>query len=270
MSTLRVVGAFLRRDWQIERSYRAAFVFRLTTALASLATFFFIDRLIPLGTAQALSAYGGRYFPFVLVGLAFARYMGAGLSSIGGALRSEQVEGTLEHLLMMPIRPVQLVLGCLAWDLVVATLEVLTYLALGGLCFGAWLTQANSFAAVVMVLLTIVSLSGLGIIAACGVLYFREADPVNWALQGLMKLLSGVIFPVAVMPPGLQALAQLLPLTHALEGLRQTLLLGAGLPQVVPQCLILLGVACLCWPLGLWLLGRTLNYLRARGSLNHR
>ena len=60
------------------------------------------------------------------------------------------------------------------------------------------------------------------------VLAFKRADPSSWLVQGLSYLLGGVYYPVAVLPEWGQTLANILPITHALEAMRKLLLLGVS------------------------------------------
>jgi ABC-2 type transport system permease protein len=58
--------------------------------------FFFLSRLVGEGIAGQLEPYGGNYFSFVLIGVAFTDYLSVSLSSFAGQIRSAQMQGTLE------------------------------------------------------------------------------------------------------------------------------------------------------------------------------
>ena len=112
--------------------------------------------------------------------------------------------------------------------------------------------------------------SSLGVLSTCGVLLFREADPVTWILSGLMKLLGGVFFPVALLPEALQGLSRLLPLTYGLEGLRRAVLTGTPLTELGGVCLTLGAFSLVLWPLAVVTLCSTLNRLKTAGTLSFR
>jgi ABC-2 type transport system permease protein len=77
------------------------------------------------------------------------------------------------------------------------------------------------------------------------------------------------LYPVSVLPSWLQPFANLLPITHALEAIRQILLNGAALKQVYNEMLALALFAVLFLPLGLTAFGYGLRLAKREGSLIH-
>lgn len=270
MGEWRKVWAFVRRDWWIHSSYRLSAFISLAHILFTLASFFFISRLVAPPTSPALAPYGGAYFPFVVLGLAFSRYLATGVLSFAGSLRDEQVQGTLEAILTTPTRSVTLIGGGLAWEMLWTTGEVLLYVGLGAACFGLDLGRINVLASLVLLVLSIGTLSSLGVLSASAALLYKEFNPVGWILGGLMRLVSGVYFPVAILPGWLEALARVVPLTYALEGLRQAVLVGAPLSRLWKETLALCGFALVLWPLALLSFSWTLRRLKATGTLSFR
>lgn len=262
--------AFLTRDWRIASSYRLSMVLTLTQAIFTAAVYFFIGRLIDPHGAPALAPYGGSYFPFVLLGLAGARFVAPSLQGVARSLREEQLQGTLEAMLVSPAPLAAIVLGGVLWEFLWAAVEVALYLVIGGALFGVSLAKADLFAGGVMLLLMVGSLSSFGVLSASVVLLVKESDPVNWLLGGLMRLVSGVYFPVAMLPAGLQWLAKAFPLTYGLEGLRQALLLGTPLTQLKSACLALAVFLVLVWPVALASLSWSLARLKRAGALSFR
>lgn len=267
---MRILAAFLKRDWAIRSSYRLSFFISLGHVVFATAMFFFIGNLIDPHHSSALAPYGGAYFPFVLLGLVGSRYLVTSLSSFGGSLRAEQLQGTLEALLTTPTAHVTILLGGAVWELLWATLEVALSLVLGVVVFGVTFDQMNVPASLVVLCLSVVSLSSLGVLSASSILLFKESDPVSWVLEGLMKLLSGVYFPVMLLPGWLEPLAKLFPLTYALEGLRQAVLMGRSLDELGQVCVVLGVFAAVCWPLALLSFSWTLKRLKTTGALSFR
>ncbi|MBI3088573.1 MAG: ABC transporter permease [Candidatus Omnitrophica bacterium] len=262
--------AFLRRDWLIRSSYRTAFAVTLAHIVFTVASFFFISRLVDSRPSPTLAPYGGAYFPFVVLGLAFSRYLTASLSSFAGSMREEQLQGTLESILTTPTSPLTVVLGGAAWELLWTTVEVIVYVGLGVFVFGMDLSLMNIPAGLVVLGLLILSLSSLGVLSVSGILLFKEFDPVTWLLGGLMRLVSGVYFPLVLLPGWLQAVAAWLPLTYGLEGLRQAVLLGRPLAELGRVCLALGAFAVVGWAVALAAFSWTLNRLKRTGALSFR
>ena len=105
MSRLAVTAAFIRRDWQTDLSYRAAFGLELAGLVLSLAIFFYLGRVIDNREFSADQGLDGGYFGFVAIGLALFQIIRASLASFSRKLRDEQTTGTFEALLATPASP---------------------------------------------------------------------------------------------------------------------------------------------------------------------
>lgn len=269
MVFLKTAAAFIRRDWLVHASYRASLLFGMAGALMAMVPFFFVGKLVDSNASNVVSAYGG-YFPFVLLGLACSRYVTASLSAFGGVLREEQLQGTLEAMLATPASSVVILLGGAFWPFLWTTLEVILYLSVGAALFGVSFGSMNVPAAILVLALLILSLSSIGVLSACGLLLFKEADPVNWALGGLMRLVGGVYFPVALLPNWLKAVAGWFPLTYGLDGLRQVILAQASL-NAIAAILFNLGIfAAAGWALAMPAFLWTIRRLKQSGTLSFR
>ena len=86
---LRLLYEFLRRDAKIAVSYRLQFFFQVSSVLSVCITFFFLSIMMRRveGTIESLQTYGGRYFGFVLIGLAFSSYLDSALRILAQAIR---------------------------------------------------------------------------------------------------------------------------------------------------------------------------------------
>ena len=71
---LRKALAFIRRDFQIESSYKMSFVMNIVDSMMILIFFYFLSQLVSRGESRYLDRYGGNFLSFSVVGLAFARY----------------------------------------------------------------------------------------------------------------------------------------------------------------------------------------------------
>lgn len=82
-----------------------------------------------------------------------------------------------------------------------------------------------------------------------------------------LLLVSGVYYPVEVLPKAFQALAVVSPAWYVLEGSRAALLEGANLVALWPEIWPTLVLAVLMVPGGLWIFGRAERYAKRRGKL---
>ena len=259
--------AFLRRDLRTARSYRFAFVLQLVGVASGLWMYFFLSQTVAGNRAPALSAYGGSFFGFVLVGVAFWGLLSTGFLGTLQAIRTEQRNGTLEALLVAPVPAWLVVLGGVVQPLLLGCLDLVVYLAGGALFFGVDWGQANWVSLVVLLALAVAHTAALGLFLTALILVVKRGDAAAGVLGAGLGLLTGIFYPVEVLPPALQFLAGLLPLTHALRGMRLALFRGAGLLTLAPE-IALLGLSTLLLAaLGAWALDRALDRARAAGSL---
>ncbi|NUM48131.1 MAG: ABC transporter ATP-binding protein/permease [Anaerolineales bacterium] len=265
----RIAGAFLQRDWHMETSYRLAFLLDFISIFFSVAVFYFVGELIGVQTAPFLAEFGGDYFAFVLVGIAFSRYFGVGISSFASNLRQAQTTGTLEAMLATPTPLSTIILSSSLWNFGFATLQVLAYLFVGWLFLDVPIGQGNLLAAVLILLLSIVVFSSLGILAASFVMVLKRGDPITWAFNVLFTLLGGVYYPITILPAWMQTLSTFLPVTYGLQAMRLALLQDAPWAAILPEIIPLALFGLVLLPLSLFAFRFAVRRARQDGSLAH-
>ncbi len=266
-SILNRAVAFLRRDLRVQLSYRLATLLQILGVVFSVSAFYFLARIFGQAALPLLAEYGGDYFAFVLIGIAFAGYQAVGLSAFSEAIRAGQTQGTLEALLVTPTRLEGILAASGLWSFLQASLQVLLYLLFGVVLFGVPLSRANVGTALLILLLSIAAFTGLGILSASFVLVTKRGNPVNFVFGSLSVLLGGVYYPIGVLPAWLQPVSALLPMTHALRGMRLSLLEGAGLSQVTVELAMLALFTALVLPGGILAFRWALHRARVEGSL---
>jgi ABC-2 type transport system permease protein len=153
------------------------------------------------------------------------------------------------------------------WNFVMTTFRVIGYLLLGYLLFGIRMHAGGWAGAVLILPLAIASFVGIGVLSAAFILYFKRGDPIQFFLVAVSGLLGGVFYPPEVMPSWLAALSELLPITHALRGIRACLLQGSTPFEVWPEIRALLLFVLILVPLGLAAFALALRKARDEGSL---
>jgi ABC-2 type transport system permease protein len=263
--TLRALWAFVARDAAMAISYRLEFGLHIVAVLFTITGLYFLSNLI--GHNPALDPYGG-YLPFAALGMAMASWFQTGFDSFAKAIQREQVQGTLESLLMAPLRIPTIVAACSAWRFLWTTLTSMLYVGAAVLLYDVELRGSLALAFLLLLLTTIV-FSALGVLSASFVMVFKRGDPLGLLLGGLSTLLGGVFYPVHALPEWLQRIAYLLPITHGLEAIRAVLLQGAVLRDVLAPMLVLLAFAALLVPLGLYAFQRAVRRAQREGTLLH-
>jgi len=266
---IRAFYAFLIRDFYQTLSYRFAFLLDIASVFFNAATFFFVAKLFDSTSIEHLASYGGHYFPFVLIGIAFSTFQTAGLNSFSQNLRQEQFMGTLESVLVTPVTTPVYLAGSSLWDFLYATGEVIFYFVVAICLFGLKLTQANYFAAFVSVILTLTTFMGLGILAAAFILRFKRGNPVTWVIVTASELLGGVYFPTQILPDWMKTISNCIPMSHALQALRQSLLANGGFADIGDHLIYLLIFSLFIWPAGIFAFKLALKRSQMDGSLGY-
>jgi ABC-2 type transport system permease protein len=265
---LSKVAAFLIRDFRVEISYPMAFLWRWGSILFNLVIFYFLGRLVGAAAAPYLAPYGGQYFPFAVVGLALAAFQEVGLMAVSQTISYGMYTGTLEVMLLSPTSLSTIIFSSVLYQFFSALITILVYLAFSVGFFGVSLGQTNLAAAMVLLFLALTAHLPLGILSASFMLVFKRGDPLTMMLGQLTILLGGVYFPVQVLPLWLQAVSWFIPFTHALEGLRQAVLMGRGLAALLPQITVLLAFTLVLMPLSLAAFAWAIRQAKRLGTLS--
>jgi ABC-2 type transport system permease protein len=134
--------------------------------------------------------------------------------------------------------------------------------------FGLAFEDANFAAALVILVIASVSFFGIGMMTAVLPLISPEKGAqLGFVAQGMLLVVSGVYYPVDVLPQWMQWIATISPATYALEGIRAAILDGAGVTDLWGDIWPLLIIGTMCIPLGLWIFNRGEVYAKRHGKL---
>jgi ABC-2 type transport system permease protein len=134
--------------------------------------------------------------------------------------------------------------------------------------FGLHMPNANFFSALVIIGVASVSFVGIGMMTAVLPLISPEkGTQFGYVAQGLMLVVSGVYYPVSVLPTFMQWIAKVSPATYALRGERSAILDGAGVGELWGSIwpMIIIGVVSV--PLGIWVFRRGELHAKKHGKL---
>jgi ABC-2 type transport system permease protein len=145
---------------------------------------------------------------------------------------------------------------------------MLLYLVGGALFFQVDWGRADWFALTLLVGLAVIHGTALGLFVAAAVIVIKRGEAIAWALISVLAMLSGVFYPVEVLPAPLRAVSEIIPLTHALRGMREALFVG-GSPAVWTAAAVLALSTLLLIVAGGWMLRRALDVACTEGSLAH-
>ena len=254
---------FFKRDFVTDWSYRFSFALETIHILITVAAFYFLSGIV--GTRE-LDGYAS--FPFILVGLGVNAYMTTCLVCFSQAVRGNQLTGTLKAVLTTATSPTQFLVFSSGYPFVRATLDAMIYVV-GGLLFGLSFDRVNVGAAALLFVVSVLAFSAIGLVSATLTLVFKRGDPLLWLFGSGSWLLGGVMYPTAVLPPALRDISELLPITHALRGLRAAVLTNASVLDVLPHVEALALFAIVGLPLSVLAFDVGLQRARIAGTLGH-
>jgi ABC-2 type transport system permease protein len=267
MNTLNKAAAFIKRDFSIASGYQAEFVMGLLQSVMLLVVLHFIGQLVPSSDSSALSKYGTGYFPFALVGVAFARYFDLTLRMFSDSIRTAQMTGCLEAMLSSQTGCVAIVLMSSLYSLISGALQLLLILLGGVFLFDVNLSSVNFAATLVVLLVSIAIFVAFGVLSAAAIVWLKKGDPITWLIGGFGTILGGAYFPIDVMPAWMQKLAFLVPVTYSLDALRLTMLKGASLAAAATPVLVLASMALLLLPVSVAVFSAAVRKGRREGTL---
>ncbi len=154
------------------------------------------------------------------------------------AIVREREQGTIEQLIVTPIRPLELIVGKVLPYVLIAFWDLLEILAIGVLWFGVPIHGSIGLLLQLSLVFVLTSL-GLGILISTVSKTQQEAMMLTWFFLLPSIFLSGYFFPIEAMPPLLQAISRLVPLTYVLIIVRAIVLKGVGLEALVGDVLAL-------------------------------
>jgi ABC-2 type transport system permease protein len=265
---MRVALAFLKRDALIAVSYRFAFILSLVEVFTILAVFYYLGKTFGANDIPALARYGGSFLAFLLIGVALTDCVTLSLTTFAQQIREGQMTGTLETTLMSPVHLASILVYSSIWPYLFSAVRLILYLIIGSILFSVDLHRANVSSALIIFLLTVLCFMGLGILWAGVVLLIKRGDAaMNLAGYGVI-LVSGVMFPVGLLPGWVQQFGALIPLTHALEGMRLALLQGHTVQQLLPIIGKFVVFAVVLQTIGLLGFSAAVNLTKRVGSLS--
>ncbi len=179
------------------------------------------------------------YFEFVAPGIMAMVVMTAVLTGLAASVSREKEQGTLDGILIAPISRLAIILGKAASQSIRGLAQGAIVLLIAIFLFGVTINGSLLLVALLL-LLGIFSFVGLGILVSSVAAEQETATQLLFMFQFPMLFLSGAFFPIQQMPKIMQDIAHILPLTYAIDALRQVIILGAGLSQVANELLVLI------------------------------
>jgi ABC-2 type transport system permease protein len=259
-----LAGVFERNVYLVRRYIWWDIAFFLWT-VANTLTIVFI--------AEGIEATGGqidvdRVTTILLVGAVVWAYLGIIFEILTETVAWERWEGTIEYTFMAPLsRPIHL-FGMGLFAIVYGVVRAVLLFGVVALFFDLDLSHADFIAALVVLLVASIPFIGIGMMTAVLPLISPEkGTQLGFIAQGLLLVVSGVYYPVDVLPDWMQLLATISPATYALDGMRDAIVEGQGLSTMGDEIWPLVVIGIVSIPLGLEVFRRGERYAKKHGKL---
>jgi ABC-2 type transport system permease protein len=259
---------FIERQKNLYRRYWAwEAVWLLYNLVSVLSIGYLASGLSSLGVQNSPSRLQQTQL-YLLIGALLWTYLSMVFFEVAFAITWERWEGTIEYTFMAPIRRLTHLLGMCAASLLYGILRAAIIGLSLVLLFRLDLSHANWSTALVIFVAATVPLLGLGIATSILPLLSPEkGDQMAFAMQGVLLLISGVYYPISVLPLPLRLVGMVSPLTYALDGVRQALLNGLSVRDALPDVGILLGLGVLLVPVAVFGFARAERRAKRLGLL---
>ena len=253
-------GVVERNLYLTKRYFLWDLAFLLWT-IANTLTIVFIADGVDLSAAER-----NEFATKLLVGGVIWAYLGIIFEIVTETVAWERWEGTIEYTFMAPVsRPVHLI-GMGIYAVLYGMVRAAAVFVAVVVFIGISVPNANYGAAVSLLAIASVSFIGVGMMTAVLPLISPEkGTQLGFVAQGLMLVVSGVYYPVSVLPEWMQWISKFSPATYALRGCRNSILEGAGLAWADVWPLLVIGAFSI--PIGLVVFRSGERYAKKTGKL---
>ncbi len=222
----RASYAFFERNWNLTKRYWAWEIVWLVYNIVNAMSVTYIGAAASLLPGEkGLKINTAPLILYLLIGTSVWSYLSVTFEGVTDLITIERWEGTIEHTFMAPISRFTHLIGSCWYAVAHGMLFTFIQLLVVGSFFHLDLSHANYLTAVFMLLVGSVSFIGFGIAASVlPLLYTERGSQMSYIVRAILLLISGVYYPISVLPGWMQPLARISPATYVLEGLRSALL----------------------------------------------
>jgi ABC-2 type transport system permease protein len=264
----RAAYAFFERNWNITKRYWAWELVWLVYMIVNSLSVTYIGASAQLITGATINV--NFLILYLLIGTSVWSYLSVTFDGVTDIINMERWEGTIEYTFMAPISRFTHLIGSCWYAVVHGLLFTFIQLIVVGAFFHIDLSHANYLTAVFMLLVGSISFIGFGIGAAVlPLLYTEKGMQMSFIVRAILLLISGVYYPIEVLPVWMQPLARISPATYVLNGLRGSLLYDKPIwsPEIWNNTWPLIITAILSVPLGVYVFSIAERYAKRTGRL---
>ena len=265
----RASYAFFERNWNLTKRYWTWEIVWLCYEIVNALSVTLISKNTQI-LGNVSQAQVNSLTLYLLIGTSVWSYLSVTFEGVTDVINIERWEGTIEHTFMAPISRFTHMIGSCWYAVVHGIVFTFIQLIIVASFFHLDLSHANYLTAIFILLLGSVSFVGFGIAASVlPLLYTEKGMQMSFIVRAILLLVSGVYYPISVLPAWMQPAARISPATYVLNGLRAGLLQNAPIwsPEIWSNTWPLLISGVLSIPIGLLIFRMAERYAKRTGRL---
>ena len=262
---LKSALSFAKLEYRSLRFYPSNLVLAVIQSFVSAGMWFFVSLFLKDYAASSLSAYGGDFVSYMVIGVVFFQNASIILTLPFQSINTAFWDKRLEVYNSSPYGIWAFISGRFIWtffyQLIIQAGVLVSAVLFAGVKINDSIPIITMLAFYISFILTNF---GLGLIGA-GTFFYLEVkqgrEPFTWLVDVLARIFSGIYYPLTVLPVGLVFISRLIPHTYAMEGMRLVLLRGQGLENSVVRnnLLVTLGFAVVTMAVGIFTFNKALD-----------
>ncbi|MFH1751686.1 MAG: ABC transporter permease [archaeon] len=222
-----------------------------------------------INSVTNLSVNSAELTLFLVIGSFMWTYLASMFWVIGSTVQLERWEGTIEYTFMAPVkRSIQLT-STIIYAFILGITKFLIVLVLVSFFFNISLASVNIVSVIVIMFFSSIAFVGLGIIAATlPLLSTEEGEQAVDIFEGILLFVSGIFYPITVLPEAVQLISKISPATYALQGMREAIINNATVSQLFSSDIMpLIVISIVLLPLSLYIFGLIEKHAKKAGKL---
>lgn len=257
--------SFAKLEYRALRFYPSNFILTVVQSFVTAGMWFFISLFLKDYAAASLASYGGDFVSYMVVGVVFFQNSATILTLPFNSLNTAYWDKRLEVYNSSYYGVWSFLTGRFLWSFIYQLVIQSAVLIVAVLTVGVKVSAGLPVLPLIAFYLCFVfTCLGFGLIGASNFFTLevkQGREPFTWFVDVLARIFSGIYYPLAILPAGIQFISRLVPHTYAMEGLRLVMLNGQGFENVVVRnnLLIMLSFAVLSMSVGVVMLHRALE-----------
>ena len=188
----------LKKDFLWDFSYKITFFGQFIGMFLTLIIFFFLGETFGAQKIDSLERYDNNYMLFAIIGVGVLDYISMLLRSLSTSIRNAQAFGYIDNIINSGLNELYVILCAMLYPLVKGLIKFSIYLIMASFLSDNELTIELYLTILLVLTVSTVPFIGVALIAGCFILVFKQGDPINYFVNIIVSIFSGIIYPVSV------------------------------------------------------------------------